>query len=631
MEKSIRLLVIEDSEDDALLVVSEIRKSGNDPVFKRVESEQELIESLEAEQWDLVTSDYSMPGFTGIEALKIVKKHDIDMPFILISGVIGDDIAVKAMKEGAGDYLMKDNLKRLLPAIERELEEAKTRKARKSAVNELEERERQYRFLVENIDDVIFRTDRNDFISYISPVIKSLAGYDYADLLGRSFTEIVYKDDLDVFVQRFKGLIPGVNAISEFRLNLKSGGVVWVRSSSKLSDEGDNSVGVQGVLTNISKERKLQSQLQQAQKMEAISTLAGGIAHDFNNYLTIIMGNISLARMHANEDVNLSTLLSQAEGGAQRAKTLTQQLITFSKGGLPVKEILNIPKLLRESCKFALSGSNIICNYEIGDDLPFIEADPGQLDQVISNIIINAKQSMPMGGTIKARLKVQTIEVNHVLPLTPGDYISITIQDEGTGISEDYLAKIFDPFFTTKQQGSGLGLATTFSIIKNHDGYVTADSQLGEGATFHIYLPVSDKEIAATDKVQVSDLSGHGKILVVDDEDMIQQVVRLLLEELGYEVVGAGDGVEAITLYREALETDAPFDAVILDLTMPGMGGEEAIKKLLEIDPGIKALVSSGYSNDPVMSNFSEYGFKEAVQKPYDAKTLANKINGILS
>ena len=333
MGKAIRLLIVEDVEDDALLLVREIRTGGFEPVFKRVESEKDLAEALKAETWDIIISDYGMPGFNGIDALRMAKNYDPDIPFFLISGEIGEEVAVRAMKEGAGDYLMKDNLKRLVPAIERELQDAQMRKARREAVKALEESENKYRLLVEDLHDVIYHTDQRGIVNYVSPVIQSLAGYDQSELIGQPFTRIIHKEDLELLTNRFEELLSGVIKPVEYRLIKKSGEPVWVRSSSKLILEGENVIGVRGVLTDISEEKQLQSQLQQSQKMEAIGTLAGGIAHDFNNILMAILGHCDLAETRLAEDSEAIGNLNQVKKAGNRARRLIQQILACQPHG----------------------------------------------------------------------------------------------------------------------------------------------------------------------------------------------------------------------------------------------------------------------------------------------------------
>ncbi|HEJ83179.1 MAG TPA: response regulator, partial [Desulfobacteraceae bacterium] len=356
---------------------------------------------------------------------------------------------------------------------------------------------------------------------------------------------------------------------------------------------------------------------------------AGGIAHDFNNILTTIMGNIALAKDRAAPGDEIFDLLHEAEMGAIRAQTLTRQLLTFAKGGVPVKETASIEDVLRESATFVLRGSKSRCEFSIQEDLWPAEVDTGQISQVIHNVVINADQAMPEGGIIRVAAENCMVRDGQGLPIRPGRYIRISIADQGMGIAERHLSRIFDPYFTTKQKGSGLGLATTFSIIKKHDGHVTVESRLGEGATFHIYLPASEK--APQEKVESGVIQGSGRILVMDDEALLRKMLGQVLSKLGYESEFAGDGAEAVRMFKEARESGKPFDAVILDLTVPGgMGGKEAIRRLQEIDPGIRAIVSSGYSDDPVLANFREYGFKGMIPKPFDLRSLGKVLHEVV-
>ncbi|MBU4010543.1 MAG: response regulator, partial [Proteobacteria bacterium] len=357
---------------------------------------------------------------------------------------------------------------------------------------------------------------------------------------------------------------------------------------------------------------------------------AGGIAHDFNNILTSISGNISLAKMQLKPGNKTFDLLSAAETASVRAQSLTRQLLTFAKGGTPVKETASIQTLIKESSLFVLQGSKSVCEFQIAQDLWPVEADMGQLSQVISNITINASQAMPEGGTIRITAENMMPEEIREIPVKPGRYIRISVRDQGVGITEKYLSNIFDPYFTTKQAGSGLGLATAYSIIKKHNGHISVASLPGTETTFDIYLPASDKNIPAEEETFL--LKGKGKILVMDDDDLLRELAGEMLDTLGYESEFAKDGSEAVELYRKAMESEKPYDAVILDITIPGgMGGKEAVIILIEMDPEVKAIVFSGYSADEVLSNFSEYGFKGMMAKPFDTYALGKVLNDVLN
>jgi CheY-like chemotaxis protein len=307
------------------------------------------------------------------------------------------------------------------------------------------------------------------------------------------------------------------------------------------------------------------------------------------------------------------------------------QLLTFAKGGVPIKKIISIANLLKESANLTLSGSTSRCEFSIPEDLWSVEADEGQISQVFSNLLLNADQAMPEGGVIKIRAENFLVEGKSELPLSRGKYLKLTFADQGVGISPQYLDKIFDPYFSTKQKGSGLGLATTYAIIQNHFGHTKVESQIGVGTTFTVYLPALEAEIFVDEQETISLSMGQARFLVMDDEEMVREVIGRMLDHLGYEADFASDGSQAIEEFARAKEAGRPFVAVILDLTIPGgMGGKETIKKLLEIDPHVKAIVSSGYSDDLMMADFRKYGFCEVIAKPYKISELSKTLHKVI-
>jgi nitrogen-specific signal transduction histidine kinase/ActR/RegA family two-component response regulator len=417
----------------------------------------------------------------------------------------------------------------------------------------------------------------------------------------------------------------------------KNGREMMVSDSTAPIFNKDNRItGAVLVFRDITEKHKIEEDLLRIDKLESVGVLAGGIAHDFNNILSVILGNISLAKMYVKaDDERLQKRFSDAELAIMRAKDLTQQLLTFSRGGSPIKKTSAIQSVLKASCRFAVTGSNIQCEFDLPNDLLPVDIDAGQINQVINNLIINAQQAMREGGTIhiKAENMVSSEEIaRQGLVVNKGEYVRIAIQDSGVGIPLENLGKIFDPYFSTKEQGSGLGLATSHSIIKKHGGYITVESSPGNGTTFYIYLPASAPSDGSQQAGGGHASHGKGKILIMDDEDMIREITGELLLNLGYQVEFAKNGNEAIDLYREAQDLEKPFDAVILDLTVPGgMGGKETIKVLREIDPKIKAVVSSGYSSDPIMAEFKEYGFRGVIIKPYRLAELSQTLQNVLS
>ena len=398
-----------------------------------------------------------------------------------------------------------------------------------------------------------------------------------------------------------------------------------------LRDSHGNYAGAIESIRDITDLQKAEAERLRLGKLESLGLLAGGIAHDFNNILTAIIGNISLAMLDKKRERQVDERLMEAEKACLQAQTLARQLLTFAKGGAPVKKITSVATTIDESVMFACRGFKTRCELRISDDLWWVEADSGQLGQVFQNLIINAVQAMPAGGTIDIGAENLRLKASLDLPLSPGKYVKISIRDQGIGIPAEYLPKIFDPYFTTKQAGSGLGLATAFSIIQNHHGHISVESIMGVGTTFHIFLPASIQQMVPQPGSERKALLGKGKILVMDDEEIVREVLGKMLAKLGYEAKFAQDGAEAVEKFAAAQKTGDKFQAVILDLTVPGgIGGKDTIKKLLDIDPQVKAIVSSGYSDDPIMANFKAYGFSGVIAKPYKVLDLSEVLHDII-
>lgn len=379
--------------------------------------------------------------------------------------------------------------------------------------------------------------------------------------------------------------------------------------------------------------QRMEEEIFKARQIESLGLLAGGIAHDFNNVLGTILSHVSMAKLSLADTGKTIAHIEAAERGFDRAKRLTGQMITFSRGGAPVKDAVDLGNLIADTADFALKGTGVRGEYSIQEDLWAANADDGQISQVISNIVINACQAMPDGGVIGIKARNVQLEDHEVPPLERGEYVHISIEDSGAGIPQEYLERIFEPFFTTKSSGSGLGLSIANSIIKKHDGSISVESAPGK-TVFHIYLPALKNNAPARTATADDGViyKGAGKILVMDDDGDFSAAIRESLMDLGYEVELALDGVEALAKYRKAIESGRKFDAVILDLTNAmGMGGAEAMKQLLEIDHDVKAVASSGYSNDPVMSRYDTYGFKATLIKPYTIQKLSKTLHKLLA
>ena len=386
------------------------------------------------------------------------------------------------------------------------------------------------------------------------------------------------------------------------------------------------------IVRNVTQKKQTEEELLKMEKLNSISTLAGGVAHDFNNILTIILGNISLIKTHFHTENKIYEKLINIEKIILQAKNLTKQLLSFSKSSNPVKKICYIGDLVKETTKLSLSGSNVCEKFYIAEDLLPVEVDVSQMNQVLSNLIINSCQAMPNGGIITVRCRNMTLKENEIVGLPKGKYVNISVKDQGHGISEENLLKVFDPYFTTKDTGMGLGLFSAYSIIKNHNGQILVKSRIGKGTIFQIYLPACSMIPIEIKTPTPKIFHGKSKILIMDDEEDIRNILKSMLNYLGYTVEVSKDGNEAISLYKKSLKDNNCFDAVIMDLTIPGgMGGEETIKHLLKIDPSVKAIVSSGYYSRGVISNYKEHGFKGVINKPYTMEELSTELNKILS
>ena len=535
-----------------------------------------------------------------------------------------------------------------------------------------EEKVKLFSGAIEEAMDGVQITDLNGYILYSNKAVEELYGYSQSELVGKHVNTMNVDKD---FASRV--IVPCIRTegrwSGEIMVLHKDGTEfpVWL-STALINNDKDEPIAMIGIVRDMTERKRVENELRdhrerlldlvdertieltaanvrlkreiaerekvegdllRAQKLESLGILAGGIAHDFNNLLASVMGNVSLAKLDIPPADRAHRHLAEAEQASLRARDLTQQLLTFSKGGTPVKTVASLAELIRESAGFALRGSRVRHELQLPDDLWLIEADEAQMTQVINNLLINADQAMPEGGVITVSCENVTLDAQAVPPLEAGKYVLVTIADRGTGIPKEHLAKVFDPYFTTKQRGSGLGLAVTYSIINKHGGHITLESTLGKGTTFRLYLPATEKKLLPARAEAETITTGRGRVLVMDDEETIRTTMRDILVRLGYEVAFAEDGAEAIELYRNAMgKRGTPFDVVIMDLTIAGgMGGKEAVKKLIEIDPNVKAIVSSGYSKDPVMAEYKQYGFSGVIAKPFRIKDLSEVVHRVIN
>ena len=499
-----------------------------------------------------------------------------------------------------------------------------------------EERERLV-VTLRSIGDGVITIDGEGKVSLINRVAEDLTGWTLAEAEGLPLAEVYRIRDEDSRkpaedpVTRVMEI--GV-AISRTKMLLmaRDNSVRNVAdSSAPIRDREGRTLGMVVVFRDVTDQSKREEEHQRSAKIESLGVLAGGIAHDFNNILTAITGSVSLAKLDLDPTNRLYETLGQVEEASHQAAALTQQLLTFSKGGAPIKRLASISELIRDSATFALRGSNVRCEFDIADTLWPAEVDSGQMSQVVHNLVINANQAMPEGGVIRLEAGNREVNEDDSLPLKPGPYARIVVSDEGMGIALNHLQRIFEPYFSTKQRGSGLGLATVHSIVTNHGGHITVSSRSGQGTTFTLFIPASTTGSVPAKERTLSLSKGAGKVLVMDDDDSVRASIGKMLRRLGYDAEFAEDGAEALALYASASKTDSPFDAVIADLTIPGgMGGKDLIGELRQMDPQVRAIVSSGYSRDPVMAHASRFGFSGVMAKPYTLTELGRVLHEVI-
>ena len=598
------------------------------------------------EEIDVVLLDIRMPDSDGISVLREIKHRNPDIEVAMVTAYASVDTAGNALRLGAYDYLQK-------PFSCESVEEIVFRGVTKRQGRRESKKNLQQLLLAKNAlmgesctsedsavrTDGILTADMNGRVVMMNRVAEQLTGWERVDAYGRPLEEVFHiccGSERTPCTNIARSIIKAgcIVGLTKQSVLLSRNGEEYLISDSGAIVQGHDqeALGIVVVFRDITETMLMEQEIIRAKQLESLGLLAGGIAHDFNNYLTAMLGNITLARRGVQEGTDLYERLLNAEKATLRAKGLTQRLLTFSKGGHPLRQAVFIGELLKDSAGFALHGSSVTCNFMIVDDLMPVEVDQVQIGQVISNLVINAVQAMPGGGEISLT----------ATNLPPGEFpngcteadgfICITIRDSGPGIPDHVLPHVFDPYFSTRKDGSGLGLASAYSIVKQHCGIIKVSSTLGEGSEFKVFLPATSKKPKGTDEIKRAKYERlSGRVLVMDDELPVREVAGMMLQLMGCTVDYAGDGAETLEMYRLAADRDQPFDVVIMDLTIAGgMGGKETIGKLLEIDPAARVVVCSGFSNDPIMANHGDYGFAAMVAKPYRLEELAEALHQAL-
>jgi two-component system cell cycle sensor histidine kinase/response regulator CckA len=624
---NMKILLIEDHPDSRQNLARLIERRGHE-VVARASAEEAEVE-LARENFLFLILDWMLPGKSGIDLCRDLRArpHGDEMYILLVTARGEPEDLEQALAAGANDYLTKPlDARRLnvrLSVAERHIRELQERIQSRIA---LQDSARRISDILEKTSDGFFAVDANWNFTYLNAEAERLMEARRETLLGQNLWSKFPQLAETIFETNYRKVMEEQIAI-EFEA-LDGNDRSWFEVHSYPSGGG-----ISVFFRDITERKRIEDERLTTIKLESLGTLAGGIAHDLNNILTVISGNIGLAQLEtSSRSGNLLAYLGKAGQAAQHAARLSNQLLTFSKGGAPLKKVASVAKLLRDAAEFSLYGSKLRAAIEIEDHLGKAEIDVGQIEQVINALMFNAREAMTNGGSIDVCAENIQLDASSGLPLPAGRYIKVAIADHGPGVPPDLAAKIFDPYFTTKTTSSGLGLSISYSIIRKHGGFLHLEKNSPEGATFAFYLPAASGK-ARNDSLQPNDKedSFQQRILVMDDESAIRELTAELLASIGYDVTAVGDGLEAIRIYERALRKDEPFHAVILDATVRGgLGGVETIERLRQIDPKVNAIICSGYSDEAALSEFLTYGFKGALPKPFTRRELADALERML-
>jgi len=628
---------VEDSELDAELLLRELRRGGYDVACERVENAEAMNAALDAQAWDLVVSDFTLPTFSAFAALAVVRERQLDVPFIIISGTIGEEAAVEGMRGGAHDFIPKHQLARLLPAIQRELREFRTREAHRLGAEALRESERRYRQIIETTNDGVWTLDASSATTFMNSRLHRMLGYAPGELDDVAALELVHPESRATF-QKIVGRreTAGIGQ-AELQLQRKDGTALWVLLDATPILEKGQYHGALAMMVDVSDRKLLEDQLRQSQKMEAIGSLAGGVAHDFNNLLSVITGYTTLLLEGLEPNHPMRSDLEEVQSAATRAATLTGQLLAFSRQQVLEPRVLDLNQIAvnMEKMLHRMVGEDVELALLTEQNLGRIIADPGQIEQVIVNLVVNARDAMPSGG--KLTLETASIELDaeyaavHV-GVTPGPYALLAVTDTGEGMSAAVQARIFEPFFTTKDQGkgTGLGLSTVFGIVRQSGGHIWVYSELGNGTTFKVYFPRTEvhPERQSSLPPPPTTLEGSETVLLVEDEEQVRGIFKAILRRSGYAVLDAGSGADALAAGERYAER---IDLLLTDLRMPGMSGRELAERLALIRPEMRVLFVSGYTENSIL----RHGILEPgiafLSKPITPDALLRKVREVLA
>ncbi len=627
MAEPLRVLIIEDRQTDLELVVHEMTRAGLQFIYVHVDNEADFTSSLDP-RLDVILADFSLPQFDALRALEIMRERGVHVPFIVITGSINEETAVECMKKGATDYLLKDRLARLGPAIEQALEARRLQEEKRRADREI----LLLSTAIEQWTDSLIITDLKARILYVNPGFERMTGFSRADAMGRSLSEVG----------------PGLESFNDAVRETLARGRVWRgRVECRKSDGGlytvDTAIApvrdASGAVVNavalqrdVTAELELEQRFLHAQKLEALGRLAGGVAHDFNNLLTAIMGYADLLGVEISLDSLSRSHLEEIKRTAERAAGVSRQLLIFSRKQALTQKVLDLNDTLLDIEKMLkhIIGEDVVLQTSLAPGGVWVRADPGQLQQVVVNLALNSRDAMPAGGTLSMSTRNSVVDrpfADTHPGVQPGAYVELTVRDTGVGMDGEVLSHLFEPFFTTKEEGkgTGLGLATAYGIIRQSGGHIWAESEPGKGASFHVLLPRVEPEAAESRRSEAAGgmPAGRGTIALVEDNELVSNLGAEILRRLGYVVHVFQDAAAASVAVRAL----GPLDLLIADVVMPVMGGRDLAENLRASFPGLRVLFMSGYESEGTRGLDERTAF---LQKPFTPQDLARKVQELL-
>lgn len=640
MDQQLRILILEDRKEDAKLIERELRKGGLCVELQVVQTEEAFVEAMEGFRPDLILADYRLPSFDGMTALSMSRKNCPEIPFIFVSGTIGEDRAIETLRIGATDYVLKNRLSRLVPVVKRALLEAEVQAAERKAAHALEQSRESFRATFDLAAVGVANVAPDGGWLRVNRKLCEILGYSREELLQLRFHDVTHPDDLEITLASNSRLLSGeINNYSmEKRYIRKDGRVIWGNLAVALSRDNDGRPQFfVSVIEDVTMRRQAEEQVRQAQKMEALGTLAGGIAHDFNNILGIIMGYTEMARWELVEGSTARNNLDEVFNAGNRAKELVKQILAFSRRTGQEKLPMQLGSIIKEAMKIlrpSLPSTIEIRTHVSGEAT--VMADPTQMHQVLMNLCTNASHAMQeQGGLLEVTLADVSLDGDSIPfhgDMKPGIYAELTVKDTGCGMDPSIMDSIFDPFFTTKThgEGTGLGLSVVHGIVKSHEGRIDVESQPGKGTRFTVLIPALESDLAPQKSVIQNALPhGNERVLVVDDEPMLGLAVERMLKSLGYDVVSLTSGMEALDLLHQQ-PIEKPFDLVVTDMTMPRITGADLAQEVSRLQPRLPVILMTGFSKNMDVEKARSLGFQGFLMKPVTLGQLAQTVRSAL-